>query len=67
MNIFVCIGLNIHWTKMAFWHKGLKTATGVQNNTGNFEYEQAVIVFKITWVFLPLPPPPPRLFFFPLW
>lgn len=56
MNIFVCIGLNIHWAKMAPLLKGLKKiGTGVQNDTGNFEDEQVVIVFKINLFFSPSP------------
>lgn len=63
MNIFVCIGLNIHWAKMAPWHKGLKKiGNGVQNNTGNFEDEQVVIVFKLLCFFSP-----PSFFLFPLY
>lgn len=61
MNIFVCIGLNIHWAKMAPLLKDLKKiGTGVQNDTGNFEDEQVVIVFKINLFFSPSRP----LFFF---
>lgn len=41
---------------MAPLHKGLKKiGTGVQNDTGNFEDEQVVIVFKINLIFF-LPP-----------
>lgn len=39
-NEYLCVGLNIHWAKMAPWHKDLKNiGTGMQNDSGNFENE----------------------------